>query len=340
MKRIKTKDAVGHVLCHDITQIIKDSGASVLFKKGHVVRQEDIERMLSVGKDHLFIYAANDDQLHENQAAKVLYQACAGDGMTPTPVREGKIEVITEVDGLLKVDTKRLQQINELGDLIIATRHNNTVVQQGDKLAGTRIIPLVIAKEKMDRVARIAGDKPLLEVKAFHSFKVGVITTGNEVYHQRIQDTFTPVIRQKLEEYGLTIAYHEVVPDEVGAIQAALDKCREQGIQLIICSGGMSIDPDDVTPTAIKASGVDIVSYGAPVLPGSMLLVGYLDQDIPILGLPGCAMYAKTTSFDLLLPRILAKDTITKSEMAELGHGGLCLRCQQCTYPHCAFGKG
>lgn len=342
MKKIKTKDAVGHILCHDITQIVKDVKAGVLFKKGHVVREVDIEPLLSVGKDHLYIYEVNDNMLHENEAAEILYQVCAGqsESMTPTPVHEGKIEVVANRHGLLKVDIERLREINELGNLIIATRHTNTVIKQGDKLAGTRIIPLTIAKEKLSQVMKIAGDKPLLEIKEFHSFKVGVITTGNEVYHKRIKDTFTPVIGEKLAHYKMKIDYHKVVPDDVCKIKAALSECCQQGIELIICTGGMSVDPDDVTPTAIKASGAQILTYGTPVLPGSMLLVGYMDNETPILGLPGCVMYASTTSFDLLFPRILAKDTLTKKEIAMLGHGGLCLKCPTCTFPHCEFGKG
>ena len=340
MKKIKTVDAVGHVLCHDITQIIKDVKTGVLFKKGHVVKNEDIEKLLSVGKDHLYIYEIDDKIFHENEAAEILYQACASSGMKKTSVHEGKIEVITDLHGLLKVDVHRLKQINELGDLIIATRHNNTVVKQGEKLAGMRIIPLTISKEKMAEVIKIATDKPLLEVKAFHAFKVGVIITGNEVYHQRIKDTFTPVIKQKLAAYDLEINSHHIVPDDVEAIKVALSKCHSLGMELILCTGGMSVDPDDVTPIAIKESGAEILTYGAPVLPGSMLLIGYFEAGIPVLGLPGCVMYADVTSFDFMLPRILAKDTISKSELAHLGHGGLCLKCPKCTFPHCEFGKG
>ena len=341
MKKIRTKDAVGYVLSHDITQIIKDVKAGVLFKKGHVVRDVDIEKLLSVGKEHLYIYEVNDKMLHEDEAVAILFQACTGGSaaMTPTPVSEGKIEVIANKSGLLKVDTERLQQINEIGNLIIATRHNNSVVKKGEKLAGVRIIPLVIEKEKIAAVTTVANNKPLLEIKEFHPFKVGVIITGNEIYHGRISDTFTPVIQEKLAAYNLRIDYHKIVPDDVCEIKDMITEFCEQGAGLIICTGGMSVDPDDVTKAAIKESGAEVLSYGTPVLPGSMLLIGYLENHIPILGIPGCVMYASTTSFDLILPRILAKDTITTTEIAQLGHGGLCLKCFTCTFPHCGFGK-
>ena len=342
MQKIKTQDAVGQVVCHDITQTIKAVKTGVLFKKGHIVQEADIEKLLAVGKDHLYIYEANAQMLHENEAAKLLYQACAGEwaSMKPTPVQEGKIEVIATRAGLLKVDTKRLQLVNEIGNLIIATRHNNTVVKAGDTLAGMRIIPLVIAKEIMTKLASISNQEPLLQIKEFQRFTVGVIITGNEVYHGRIADTFTEVIALKLQNYHLKIDYHRVVPDEVDAIKSAIEAFCEQGVQLIICTGGMSVDPDDVTPLAIKKAGAKILTYGAPVLPGSMLLIGYLKNDIPILGLPGCVMYAKTTSFDLIFPRILAKDPLTNAEIAAFGHGGLCRKCHNCTFPHCEFGKG
>jgi len=340
MKKIKTADAIGHVICHDITQIIKDVKKGVLFKKGHVVKEDDIEKLLSVGKDYLFVYEAAENMMHENEAAEILLDACVNDFMKSTPVHEGKIEIIADMGGLLKIDTKRLQKINELGNIIIATRHNNTVVKKGEKLAGTRIIPLIIEEEKMKQVQALTADMPLLEIKPLKSFKVGVITTGNEVYYKRIKDTFTPVIAQKLANYDLKIDYHKIVPDEIEDIKNAIFECLDQGAELIICTGGMSVDPDDLTPGAIKATGANILTYGAPVLPGSMLLVGYLENEVPILGLPGCVMYASTTSFDLLFPRILAKDKITKAEIANLGHGGLCLQCQVCNFPHCEFGKG
>lgn len=341
MKKIKTVNAMDHILCHDITQIVKGEKAGVLYKKGHVVTKADVEPLLLVGKDHLYVYEKEEGILHEDEAAKILYEACAGESTTmkPTPVSEGKIEVVARVDGLLKVNLPKLQQVNALGNLIVATRHNNTVVKKGDVLAGTRITPLMIQQEKMSHVTALVGDEPLLQIKPLHPFKVGIITTGNEVYHKRIKDTFTPVIKEKLATYGLTTCFHQVVPDDVDEIKKAIVNGLESGVELIVCTGGMSVDPDDVTPTAIKASGADLLTYGVPVLPGSMLLIGYINEKIPIVGLPGCVMYADTTAFDLLLPRILAKDTITKDEIALLGHGGLCLKCPTCCFPHCQFGR-
>ena len=340
MKKIKTVEAIGHVLCHDITQIIKGVSAGRKFKKGHIVQQEDIDVLLSLGKDHLYVFEADENMVHENDAAIMLYDICKNEHMKPSEVKEGKIEIISTTRGLLKVDIDRLEEVNALGEIIIATRHNHTVVNEGDTLAGTRIIPLLIEKEKLAPLTTIHQDKPLLEIKPFHSFKVGVITTGNEVYHGRIKDTFTPVIAKKLAAFNLEINKHHIVADDVDQIQAAIQDCKESGIEFIICTGGMSVDPDDLTPTAIKQSGAKILTYGAPVLPGSMLLIGYFDDQMPIVGLPGCVMYADTTSFDLMLPRLLAKDVITKREIARLGHGGLCLKCPVCTFPHCEFGKG
>jgi len=336
MKTIKTTEAVGHIICHDITQIILGERSGVLFKKGHIVKEEDIALLLSVGKEHLFVYEQSDDEIHENEAAQILYEACASEYMKPSEVHEGKIEIIATHRGLLKVDVDKLAKVNSLGEMIIATRHNNTVVNPGDKLAGTRIIPLVIKSEKLDPVRNTRG---ILQIKPFHHFKTAVITTGSEVAKGRIKDTFTPVIEQKLAAYGLTVDNHKIITDDLDQIKEAILEAKEQGAELIICTGGMSVDPDDRTPGAIKATGANILTYGTPVLPGAMLLVAYLD-DIPVLGLPGCVMYAKATAFDLIFPRILAKDTITKQEIASLGHGGLCLKCLVCTYPHCEFGKG
>lgn len=339
MKKIKTTDAIGHVLCHDITQIIKGVKSVVLFKKGHVIREQDIKDLLSVGKDHIYIYEPSKNMVHENDAAKVLYKICSSEHMEATEVKEGKIEIIANIEGLLKVDIQRLQAINEIDNIIIATRHNNTVVKKGDKLAGTRIIPLTIDKSCLSKALDISGNQPILELKPFASFKVGVITTGNEVYYGRIKDTFAPVIEKKLATYNLKIDYHQIVNDDLNNIKEAIIKCENNNCNLIICTGGMSVDPDDLTPGAIKATGAKILTYGAPILPGSMLLIGYLKDNITIIGVPGCGMYAETTSFDVIFPRVLAKDLITKEEIASMGHGGLCLKCSCCTYPHCEFGK-
>ncbi len=343
MRLIRTQEAVGHVLCHDITQIIKGVTKEAVFRKGHVVREEDIPVLLSVGKDTLYIWEKEAGMLHENEAAEILYDLCKNDHMVPSDVKEGKIEVLAARDGLLKVDVERLHQVNALGEMMIATRHGNFPVKKGDKLAGTRVIPLVIAEEKMEEAKTLCGDTPLLELKPFAPKKVGIITTGNEVFYGRIEDTFTPVLEKKVEEYQSKTMYHTVLNDDHEKITNAILEAIEQGAEMVLCSGGMSVDPDDKTPLAIKNTGATVVSYGAPVLPGAMFLIAYLEKDgkqIPIMGLPGCVMYAKRTIFDLILPRVMADDPVTQADLAALGNGGLCLSCEVCTFPNCGFGKG
>lgn len=339
MKLINTEEAVGHVLCHDLTQIIKDVKKVTVFKKGHIVKEEDIPVLLSIGKDHLYIWEKQEGMLHENEAAEILYGICKGKYIRPSDVREGKIELIAEEDGLLKIDVEKLHMINSLGEMMIATRHSNFPVKKGDVLAGTRIIPLVIEKKKMDEAVKLAENKALIEIMPFKKKKAGIVTTGNEVFYGRIKDAFGPVIREKLEEYDVEILGQKILNDDPEAISQAIRNFISEGAELIICTGGMSVDPDDTTPTAIGNVGARIVSYGAPVLPGAMFLLAYCNDEIPILGLPGCVMYAKRTIFDLVLPRIMANDKITQEDLASLGHGGLCLACNICTFPNCGFGK-
>lgn len=340
MKQIRTEDAVGHVLCHDITQIIKDVTKGVAFKKGHVVKAEDIPVLLSIGKEHLYIWEKDENMLHENEAAEILYGICHNEHIKPSEVREGKIEAIATCDGLFKVDTERLIEINSIDQVMIATRHTNLAIKAGEKLAGTRVIPLLIEKEVMEEVKRVAGHKPLLQILPFQHKKVGIVTTGSEVYKGRIQDAFGPVIRKKLEPFGAEVLGQCIVDDKIERITEAIEDFLAQGADMIICTGGMSVDPDDVTPSAIKAVGAEIVSYGAPVLPGAMFLLGYYGEDIPVMGLPGCVMYAGATVFDLVLPRIMAGEKLSKKDLVKLGHGGLCTGCKPCVYPHCSFGKG
>ena len=342
MKEIRTEDAVGHILCHDITQIIKDKKKGVLFKKGHIVREEDIPALLSVGKEHLFVWEKKEGILHENEGAGILYKICAGENMHGTDVSEGKIELIADCPGLLKIRRDALNAVNGLGEMMIASRHGDFPVKKGDKIAGTRIIPLVIEKEKMDRAVEAAGEEPIFSVLPFRQKKVGIVTTGSEVKKGLIKDTFTPVLREKLSEYPTEIIGQTLPGDDREQITSDILRFAEEGAGLIIASGGMSVDPDDRTPGAIKDTGAEIITYGAPVLPGAMLLIAYLNmngRNIPVLGLPGCVMYAKRTVFDLILPRIMADDPICREEIALLGEGGLCLNCNVCTFPDCGFGK-
>ena len=340
MKLIRTEDAVGHILCHDITQIVKDVTKDAAFRKGHIVREEDILLLLSLGKEHLYVWESKEGMLHENDAALILYQICAGPHMSPSEIKEGKIEVLADRDGLLTVDTHRLKEINALGEMMIATRHSHFPVKAGDKLAGTRVIPLIISAEKMEEAKQIGGGSPLLALHPFRPLKVGIVTTGSEVYHGRIQDTFTPVIREKLAEYGAEAPWNRVLPDASEEITSTILEMADAGAEMILCTGGMSVDPDDRTPLAIKNTGAEMISYGAPVLPGAMFLLSYLRGSIPVVGLPGCVMYAKRTIFDLMLPRLISGLRVSAGELAALGHGGLCLGCQPCTYPNCGFGKG
>ena len=340
MKLMKTEDAVGQMLCHDITQIIKDVKKGPVFKKGHIITEEDVPVLLSVGKDHVYIWENNENMMHENDAAQVLYDLCKNEHMHPSDVSEGKIELIADCDGVLKIDREKLGAVNSLGEMMIASRHGDFPVRKGDKIAGTRIIPLIIEKEKMERTREAVPGGKIFSLLPYVHKKVGIVTTGNEVYYGRIRDTFTPVIEQKVKQFDAEIIGHELSSDdaqmEIGCIQKLLDA----GADMILCTGGMSVDPDDRTPYAIRMAADRVVTYGAPVLPGAMFMLAYKgEKNIPIVGLPGCVMYAKRTIFDIILPRLMAGDLVTKEEIDRLGEGGLCLNCDVCTFPNCGFGK-
>lgn len=340
MKLMRTEDAVGQVLCHDITQIIKGVTKDAVFRKGHVIQPEDVPVLLRVGKESVYIWENDDSMYHENEAAEILRDICISENMHATEPKEGKIELIADTDGLLLIDLERLRAINALGDMMIATRHSGFMVKKGDKLCGTRVIPLVIAKERMAKAKELAGDKPLMRLMPVKARPYGVVTTGSEVFRGRIQDTFTPVIEQKLAEFGCEMTAHVILDDDHEKITAAIEDMLAQGCQMVFCSGGMSVDPDDKTPLAIKNTGARIVSYGAPVLPGAMFLVSYSEDGRPICGLPGCVMYAKRTIFDLVLPYLVTDTPVTREWLAGLGSGGLCLNCPVCHFPNCSFGKG
>lgn len=345
MKLIKTEDAVGHVLCHDITQIIKGVTKDAVFRKGHIVTEEDIPVLLSVGKENLYVWEKEEGMLHENDAAEILRQICQGEHMHPSDVKEGKIELIADIDGVLKIEREKLRKVNSLGEIMIASRHGDFPVKKGDKLAGTRVIPLVISEEKMQQAKDVTAGGAIFNILPYKKKKAGIVTTGSEVYYHRIKDTFTPVIEEKLAEYDIEIGGHEICNDDPQMIENAIRSLLADGCNMIVCTGGMSVDPDDRTPYAIRQVTGEIVSYGAPVLPGAMFLLAYYYREegkevIPVLGLPGCVMYSKRTIFDLVLPRLTVGEILTAEDLNTLGEGGLCLNCPECTFPNCGFGKG
>lgn len=344
MKYIKTEDAVGQVLCHDITQIIPGEKKGPVFKKGHIVQKEDIPVLLSVGKEHLYVWEKREGILHEDEAAEILRDICMGNSpeLNASLPSEGKIEITAAVDGLLKINSEKLIAVNSLGQMMIATVHGNTVVHKGDKLAGTRIIPLVIEEEKMKEAQKVAGFTPILSILPFKETKIAFVITGSEVSKGLIKDSFSTVLEKKLEEFPVSVIGKVYPGDNRNEITNAVLGFVENGADMVLCTGGMSVDPDDKTPGAIKDTGAEIVTYGAPVLPGAMFLLSYLsrgEKTIPVMGLPGCVMYAKRTIFDLIFPRVLTGEKLSSEDFAVYGEGGLCLGCNPCHYPNCGFGK-
>ncbi len=398
LKTIPVHEAIGMVLAHDITEIRKGEFKGRAFRKGHIVRQEDIGHLQRLGKEHLFVLSIADDEIHEDEAALRIAKALAGKGVTyESEPKEGKINLIAQYDGLLKIDQQRLLGLNMLGDVMCSTLHNNTVVKKGQVLAGTRAIPLIVKKDLIERAEGVLrplhATSAVIEVKRLRRPKVGIVITGNEVYYGRVKDAFAPILTNKIGEYGGDIVDISYAPDDVSHIEARLRDLLYAGADLLITTGGMSVDPDDVTRFAIRRLGATDINYGSAVLPGAMFLVAYISatvrqcdsateqkgvkateqmgdkvkeqksdsateqkgdsaterQDekitrrqsdtIPILGIPACGMYHKRTVFDIILPRILAGERIGRSELAELGHGGLCLNCKECRYPVCPFGK-
>ena len=339
-KTIAVEEAVGMVLPHDITEIVQDKVKGCAFRKGHIIREEDIDHLKRLGKEHIYVLQLGPDEIHENEAAEKLATALIGNGVTRSsePV-EGKITIIADRDGLLKINVDALYRFNLLGEVMCSTLQTNTPVKKGETIAGTRLIPLVSARALIDEAVAIAVDGgPVIEVKALRQARAGLIITGNEVFHGRIEDRFEAVLRSKLTALGSDVIKVVFAPDDIGLISEAIHSCIDAGADLIITSGGMSVDPDDVTRMGIKEAGATDTVYGSPVLPGAMFLSGRIG-DIPVLGLPACGMFHKITIFDLILPRILTGERISREEFARMGHGGLCRNCKQCQYPVCNFGK-
>ena len=339
MKQIRIEDSVGCILSHDVTKIVPGEFKGRLFKKGHVIREEDIPKLLDIGKEHIYVWEPKKGQLHENDAAIRVKDLVLGQGCyISEEIKEGKIDFFANTQGIVKINKDLLLKLNLLGEIIVSTIHNNTPVKKGEKIGATRVIPLIIDEKKILEAEKIIKEK-IISVEEIKPKKAVLINTGNEVYKGRIKDAFLPVMKEKLEHYGSEIVKQIILPDNKEMItENILKVIEEDKVDMIICTGGMSVDPDDVTPSAIKDCNGEIVTYGAPVLPGAMFLLAYY-KNIPILGVPSCAMYSKRTIFDLVLPRILADEKLSFEDIARFGNGGMCLNCEICSFPHCSFGK-
>lgn len=340
MNKIPVQDALGAVLMHDMTQIIPGETKDARFRKGHIITEEDIPVLLSMGKEHIYVWDQTPGLIHEDEAAVRLAKAIAGPGLSFSETKEGKVNLIAEYDGLIYASEEGIFALNSLEYIVLATLHNHRPVKKGQKIAGTRVIPLMVDEKVVIEAERVAAqyNEPLLQIRPLQSKKIGVVTTGSEVYHGRIEDKFGPVLHKKVADWGSVVLGQTFADDKMEMIQEKIREHVANGAEMILVTGGMSVDPDDVTPTAINGLGGELVTYGSPVLPGAMFLLAYLDG-IPIMGLPGCVMYARTTVFDLVATRILAGERLTRLDIARYGHGGLCLECPVCTYPHCPFGK-
>ncbi len=340
LKKIKLKDAVGTEMAHDITEIRSGEFKGPAFHKGHIVCNEDLCHLQKLGKNNLYLIDLEEDEIHENQAAAILAKALAGEGIVwKDEPREGKINLLAATDGLFKVDTTALAAFNMVDEVMCATLHNQTLVKKGEKVAATRAIPLVMKRVPVERAAAIARQNgAVLAVKALRQARIGLVITGNEVFHGLIEDRFAPVLSEKVTALGSEVDGITFAPDDEELISQAICNHLDRGCDLIMLSGGMSVDPDDVTRKGIQMAGATEMNYGSAVLPGAMFLAAYIGE-IPLLGITACGLYHRITVLDLVLPRILAGETIGKADLAFLGHGGLCRDCQECTYPHCPFGK-
>lgn len=336
MKKVNVQDAIGMTLCHDITAMV-DGFKGAAFKRGHVITQEDIPKLLDIGKQHVFIWEENAGEIHEEDAARRLSQMTTVNGAHYGSISEGKVQLFADQDGMFRVDKALLAAVNRIGDITITTLPDHYPVKAGDRLASMRIVPLVTEERQIAEAEALCADKQLYDLRPFKPLKVGIIITGSEIYHGRIKDKFERVARAKLAHYPAEILGVHVCDDELDMIVGAGRTLLAEGAELLIFSGGMSVDPDDLTPSAIREMGAEIVSYGVPSQPGNMTLVAYLDQ-AALLGVPGAAISRPTTMFDVLLPQIFCGDPLTKDDLIRLGEGGLCQMCDNCHFPNCTFG--
>lgn len=339
MRKITVEDAVGETLCHDMTGILEDGSKGVRFKRGHIIEHDDIPELLKIGKSHVFVWEPEADEVHEEDAGFSITRAVSGENVVYSGPSEGKFLISAASDGLFSVNSEALAAINAVDDFTIACRPGRTAVKKGDKLAGARIVPLVTKSDNVQEAVKIATDHfPVFSIKPFRPLKTGVIITGSEVYYGLIEDKFEAIMQKKLSKYKAEVLGYTKCPDELSVIMSAIENYMSQDAELILLTGGMSVDPDDLTPTAIRRSGARVITHGVPMQPGNMLMMGYLGKSM-LIGVPGASMHSSVTSLDIFLPRIFAGEEILKEDITRLGEGGFCLGCAKCNYPVCYFGQ-
>jgi len=337
LKKISVEKALGMTLAHDITEIVPGKKKDVAFSRGKIIEKGDIERLLDLGKRYLYVFEGPAKGVHEDDASTRIAQAILGEYMEYTSPKEGKVTIKTTENGLFYVNAQHLFAINKIKNVLLSTLPNRHLVKKGDIIAATRIIPLYIDEKSLKRVEKI-GEGRVISVSPFKSLNIGLVITGSEVYTGRVQDG-SSLVENKLRNYGLTVAGKIIVPDEISMIKDAILSLFNSGVDLVLTTAGLSVDPDDVTKEGIEATGAETLFYGTPVFPGAMFLVARLRGKY-ILGAPACVYYNRNTVLDIILTRLLAGERMHKNDMVKLSYGGLCLQCDECHYPTCFFGKG
>ncbi|MGB9977043.1 molybdopterin-binding protein [Thermovenabulum sp.] len=336
MKILPVEKAVGMILCQDVTKIVPGEFKGRAFKKGHIIKEEDIPELLKLGKEHVYVWEAKEGEIHEDEAAIRIARAVSGENVVFDEPYEGKSSLKSTIKGLLKVDQELLYEINSVDLVTVASLPDNFTVEEGQKIAGARVIPLVIEEKIINKVEKICSERKIFNVKPYKKMKAGIITTGSEVYKGRIKDRFGPIMIKKLEYFGAEFLGQIFCPDDVNLIIKGINEMLEKNAEVVILTGGMSVDADDLTPKAIKECSDHVVTYGAPVQPGNMFMLAYRGNRA-LLGVPGCAMYHRTTILDAILPRIFVGERLKKEDFIKMGLGGLCQGCEVCRYPNCYF---
>ena len=337
MRKVKVEEAVGLTLCHDLTEM-RDGFKSPAFRRGYVITEADIPHMLDIGKRTVFVWEENAGEIHEEDAALRMAAMAPVEGAHYTAPSEGKVLLLADREGMFRVDTDLLREINSIGDITISTLPDHYPARPGMRLASMRIVPLVTKEEQIIRAEALCEGRRLLNLLPYQPRKTGIIITGSEIYHGRIKDKFEAVARKKLAAYPGEVIGAAVCDDDLDMLVNTARDFLARGADFLIFSGGMSVDPDDLTPSAIRRLGCEVVTHGVPSQPGNMTLMAYLG-DVPVMGVPGAAISLPTTIFDVMLPQVFAGVKFTHEELIGLGDGGLCQLCAACHFPNCTFGR-
>jgi len=332
---ISIEDAVGLPLAHDLTQVDAERQTKgARFRRGHLLAPEDLPVLRKMGRLNLSVLDLEEGEVHEDEAARSLADALCGEGLEIEGPEEGRCRLVSTRKGVARFDPEMVKRVNLDREWSFGTCPANAIVKPGSTVAAFRILPLALKRASLERAVRESSP---FSVRPFLPLGVGLVTTGSEIKAGLVKDAVCGKLLRKLEELGGSFAGQRFCGDGAEEIRESVRELLHAGADIVICTGGMSVDADDRTPEAIRSVADEVLFRGVPAMPGSNLMLARAGESW-VVGAPACAAHDERTALDRLLIALFA-GLGEEIDVKNWGIGGLCSRCRVCSFPDCDFAR-